>query len=77
MAKSKALIAAEAKIAALEAQLVLARTCYRELKSSITTPVQVVAHTPAPIVTRYHDVLGREWVKTRIGNRATSHMVTQ
>ena len=76
MAKSKALIAAEIKIAALEAKLVVARTCYRELKSQVTH-TSVVANTKPttlPVVSRYFDGLGREWIKTRIGNQATSRL---
>lgn len=26
----------------------------------------------APVVTKYQDFLGRVWIKTRVGNRATS-----
>lgn len=76
MAKSKALIAAEIKIAALEAQLTLARTCYRALKATTRNCVIVAnaAPTTTPAVTRYTDGLGREWIKTRIGNQATSRL---
>lgn len=96
MAKSKALIAAEAriaellcavagletKVAALEAKVVIARVCYRALRDSVRTvdhSVTIEHRTSAkpmsmPIVTRYRDALGREWIKTRIGNTATSRL---
>lgn len=65
------------RIAALEARLELARVSYRALRDSITAPT-VDAHTApdttAPVVTRYRDALGREWIKTRIGTRATSRL---
>jgi hypothetical protein len=80
MAKSKALIAADARIAALEAQLALARTCYRELKASIETPTHIApmshGRPAAPVVTRYCDHLGRIWIKTRTGNRCVSRLAT-
>ena len=93
MAKSKALIAAElriatleATVAALEAKVSLARTLYRALRDSVrevqhapVAPVSTPVSTPVamrqqPIVTRYRDALGREWIKTRIGNRASSRL---
>jgi hypothetical protein len=68
-------IALNERIASLEAQLALARTCYRALRDSITAPVVFTAvATTAPTVTRYRDALGREWIKTRIGTRATSRL---
>ena len=87
MSKSKALIAAElriaeleAKVLALEAKVSIARTCYRALRDS----VRVVAHAPiapritsAPTVTRWNDALGREWIKTRTGNLATSRLAIE
>ena len=79
MAKSKALIAAELRIAALEAQVLLARTCYRALKASHRVAEHPASQRPGlmPVVTRYYDSLGREWVKTRIGNKASSRLVSQ
>lgn len=69
--------ALEARVAALEARLELARVSYRALRDSITAPT-VDAHTApdttAPVVTRYRDALGREWIKTRVGTRATSRL---
>lgn len=62
--------------AALEAKLVVARTCYKELRDSIhrveTPATKSVA--PTPVVKRYRDRLGREWIKTIIGNRASSRL---
>ena len=79
MAKSKLLIAAELRIAALEAQVVLARVCYRELKASIVMPAHVPTpgRSSMPVVSRYRDGLGREWIKTRIGNTATSKLAIE
>lgn len=78
MAKSKALIAAEIKVAALEAQLTLARTCYRALKAQTNNSVAVhnTKPTALPVVTRFTDGLGREWIKTRTGNLATSRLAS-
>ena len=82
MAKSKALIAAEAKIAALEARIAVAKTVYLSQKARIAE-LEVALNTrgvkpaaPAqPTVTRYTDHCGRVWEKTRVGNRATSRQV--
>lgn len=81
MAKSKALIAAEAKIAALEARIAVAKTVcvdqkarIAELEAALNTR-GVKPAAPAPVVTRYTDHCGRVWEKTRVGNRATSRQV--
>ena len=90
MAKSKALIAAEAKIAALEARIAVAKTVYMDQKARIAE-LEAALNTrgvkaapaapsakpaaPAPIVSHYTDRCGRVWEKTRVGNRATSHQV--
>lgn len=87
MAKSKALIAAEAKIAALEARIAVAKTVYvdqktriAELEAALNTrgvkaaPAAPSAE-PAPVVTYYIDHCGRMWEKTRVGNRATSQLI--
>lgn len=80
MAKSKALIAAEAKIAALEARIAVAKTVYlnqkahiAELEAALNT--RGVKAAPAPVVTTYTDRCGHVWEKTRVGNRATAHLV--
>ena len=91
MSKSKALIAAEAKIAALEARIAVAKSVYMsqkariaELEAALNTrgvkaaPAAPSAKpAPAPVVTRYTDRCGRVWEKTRAGNRATSHLVAE
>ena len=89
MAKSKALIAAEAKIAALEARIAVAKTVYMsqkariaELEAALNTRGVKAAPAapstkPAPVVTHYTDHCGRVWEKTRVGNRATSHLVAE
>lgn len=81
MAKSKALIAAEAKIAALEARISVAAEVYRnqrariaELEAALNTR-GVKPTCAAPTVTRYTDRAGRVWEKTRVGNQATSRLV--
>jgi hypothetical protein len=85
MAKSKALIAAEQRIAALEARIVVAtqvfkdqRAHIRELEAKLNTrgciaPVDmpVPERTIAPIVTRFTKHDGSVWEKTRVGNMAT------
>lgn len=92
MAKSKALIAAEAKIAALEARIAVAKTVYMDQKARIAE-LEAALNTrgvkaapaapsakpaaPAPIVSHYTDRCGRAWEKTRVGNRATSHLVAE
>ena len=87
MSKSKALIAAEAKIAALEARVSDAKDVYRsqkariaELEAALNTrgvkaaPAAPSAE-PAPVISYYTDHCGRVWEKTRVGNRATSRQV--
>ena len=82
MAKSKALIAAEAKIAALEARIAVAKTVYMsqkariaELEAALNTRGVKPAAPAAPVVTHYTDRCGRVWEKTRVGNYATSRQV--
>ena len=87
MSKSKALIAAETKVAALEARIAVAKTVYMSQKARIaeleaalnTRGVKAVpaapSAEPAPVVTHYTDHCGRVWEKTRVGNRATSRQV--
>lgn len=90
MAKSKALIAAEAKIAALEARIAVAKTVYlnqkahiAELEAALNTRgvkdalAPAPAPAPAPVVTTYTDRCGRVWEKTRVGNRATARLVEE
>lgn len=89
MAKSKALIAAEAKIAALEARIAVAKTVYMsqkariaELESALNTRGVKAAPAapsakPTPIVSHYTDRHGQVWKKTCMGNRATSHLVAE
>lgn len=87
MAKSKALIAAEAKIAALEARIAVAKTVYMSQKARVAE-LEAVVNTrgvkaapaapsaePAPVISHYTDHCGRVWEKTRVGNRATSRQV--
>lgn len=80
MAKSKALIAAEAQIAALNARLDIARTVYvnqkariAELEAALNTRGAKPAATPT--VSHYTDRAGRVWEKTRVGNHATSRLI--
>lgn len=80
MSKSKALIAAEAKIAALEARIAVAKTVYvdqktriAELEAALNT--RGVKAAPAPVISHYTDRCGRVWEKTRVGNNATSRLV--
>ena len=81
MTKSKALIAAEAKIAALEARIAVAKTVYLNQKARIakleaalnTRGVKPAA--PAPVISHYTDRCGRVWEKARVGNNATSRLV--
>ena len=88
MAKSKALIAAEAKIAALEARIEVAKTVYMsqkariaELEAALNTrgvkaaPAAPSAEPAAPVVSHYTDRHGQVWEKIRVGNRATSRQV--
>ena len=66
----------QAQVAALEAKLVVARTCYRELRDSIhhTDAPATKSVAPTPVVTQFKDALGRVWIKTRIGNKASSRL---
>lgn len=85
MSKSKALIAAEAKIAALEARIAVAKTVCLNQKAHIaeleaalnTRGVKPAAPgaKPAPVISHYTDRCGRVWEKTRMGNNATSRQV--
>ena len=88
MAKSKALIAAEQRIAALEARITVAKDVYlnqkariAELEAALNTrgvkPAAPAAPSakPAPVISRYTDRCGRVWEKTRVGNNATSRQV--
>ena len=85
MAKSKALIAAEAKIAALEARIAVAKTVYLNQKAHIaeleaalnTRGVKPAVPASTPVVTTYTDRCGRVWEKTRVGNRASSRLVEE
>lgn len=81
MAKSKALIAAEQRIAALEARIAVATEVYRnqkariaELEAALNTRGAKAAPTQ-PVVTTYTDRAGRVWEKTRVGSHATSRLV--
>ena len=83
MARSKALLAADARIAALEARLSVAAQVYRDQRLAIrsleaklaTRGVIATDHVLAPIVTRFTKADGSVWEKTRTGNRAASHQV--
>ena len=84
MAKSKTLIAAEAKIAALEARIAVAKTVYlnqkahiAELEAALNTRGVKPAVPTQPVVTTYTDRCGRVWEKTRVGNRATTRLVEE
>ena len=92
MAKSKALIAAEQRIAALEARITVAKDVYlnqkariAELEAALNTrgvkPAAPAAPNakpaPAPVISRYTDRCGRVWEKTRVGNNATSRLVAE
>ena len=81
MSKSKALIAVEAKIAALEARIAVATEVYRNQRARIAE-LEAALNTrgvkPAavePKVSHYTDRAGRVWEKTRVGNQATSRLV--
>ena len=92
MAKSKALVAAEARIAQLEARvaeletrLENAKGFFRAQREEIATlkagaAIAVAkrsAAKPVPVVTRWTDNQGRVWEKTRIGAKASSHLVDE
>ena len=81
MSKSKALIAAEQRIAALEARVSVAKDVYfnqkariAELEAALNTR-GVKPAAPAPVISRYTDHCGRVWEKVRVGNNATSRQV--
>lgn len=83
MSKSKALIAAEQRIAALEARIAVAKDVYlnqkariAELEAALNTRGVKPAASAAPVISRYTDHCGRVWEKTRVGNRATSRQVS-
>ena len=92
MAKSKALIAAEARIAELEARMAElearlenAKGFFRAQREEIATlkagaaiaAAQRSAAKPVPVVTRWTDNQGRVWEKTRIGAKASSRLVDE
>ncbi len=70
------LMHANARIAELEATLVKARECYRELRSSIIAPIVVAPKPDTAVITRYTDRLGRTFERTRIGNKASIREIT-
>lgn len=80
MARSKALIASDARIAALEARLNVAAQVYRTQRATIreleaklaTRGVIATQHVITPITTRFTKADGSVWEKTRVGNHATS-----
>ena len=85
MAKSKTLIAAEERIAALEARIVVATQVYKnqqariaELEAKLATR-GVIAPAPkaAPVTKTWHwtDRYGVEWISTRTGNQTRSRPV--
>ncbi len=59
--------------AALEAKLVIARTCYKELRDSIKHEDAPATNNVAamPVVQRFTDRLGRAWIRTRVGNKSS------
>jgi len=65
----------EAKVTALEAQLVLARTMYRALRDG----APVAAHIPRPVavekVTQWTDRSGQLWETRQLGTRRISRKV--
>lgn len=66
-------------VAALEARLTVATEVYKNQRALIATlearlATPGVKPTPTPIVTRFRDSDGDLWIKTRIGNRATSRL---
>ena len=88
MTKSKALTAAEQRIAALEARISVATTVYQaqrahiaQLEAQLNTrgvvaTAQPVHTAPAPITTRFTKADGSVWLKTRIGNKAVSRCIS-
>ena len=80
MAKSKALLAAEQRIAALEAQLVVANEACANQRmriAALEAAINTRGTKPAPVVTHYPDRFGRVWEKVRVGNQATSRIVSE
>ena len=92
MAKSKALIASEARVAELEARvaelearLENAKGFFRAQREEIAAlkagaaiaVAQRSAAKPVPVVTRWTDNQGRVWEKTRIGAKASSRLVDE
>ena len=90
MAKSKVLIAAEARIAELEARvaelearLENAKGFFRAQREEIASlkagaaiaVAQRSAAKPVPVVARWTDLQGRVWEKTRVGAKASSRIV--
>jgi P2-related tail formation protein len=80
MPKSKALVASEEKVAALEARIKLATEVYRNQKAQIRElEAQLAARGAAKViptsVTTYVDRAGRTWEKVRTGNTARSRLV--
>lgn len=76
MAKSKAVLALEARLE-IAAQVYCAqRARIAELEAQLNTRgVIATPHTIAPIVTHFTKADGSVWEKVRIGNRATSRQV--
>lgn len=77
MAKSKVVLA-------LEARLVVAAQVYRdqkqriaELESLLATRghIATVAHAPVPVVREFAKRDGSRWISTRIGNRTTTRAI--
>ena len=91
MAKSKALIASEARVAELEARvaelearLENAKGFFRAqreeiaaLKAGAAIAVAQRSASVQPVVTRWTDNQGRVWEKTRIGAKASSRLVDE
>ena len=81
MAKSRALIAAEAKVAALEARLALAAECYRNQKGRIAElEAQLAARgaakvIPEPKTWTWQKRDGSVWESTRTGTQVRSRCV--
>lgn len=83
MAKSKALVAAEAEIAALKARLVVAAEVYRNQRARIneleaglnTRGVKPIAVKPQPVVTTFTRRDGTVCRKVRTGNTARIEVI--
>lgn len=77
MAKSKALIALEARLAVATEVYRNQRARIAELEALLNTRgVIATQHVIAPIVTRFVKADGSVWEKTRVGNRASSVLVS-